>query len=1035
MSRYNSTRDSGPVLDAAARWIRTCLIDEGSLFGDSALWRQEVMHEVKRAFTDNPDEGGDDFYEKLNGQLSKCSSEAKCLMAELLWVLMLFQSNIKPVTKRKDVARVWELSGRRLDLTHPLLADSCLEGIGNPGIAYNTMRWRELNYIIGLSIHLESIPREQREIILTFRNDFERWIEAAPQEGYRQFRHIFRYFAFPDQNERITQNRDRREILEAFTKLDPKLIHDMSDSQQDDELLIVRKQLEVELGTSEIDFYDPPLVDKWRVREPKEKKKKASSEFDLGYAELRSQFVRMYPNFKSFTTNNDYISDERAYKDELLYLFDKEVQPLLSQANWTAAGNAAIELLWKPLQHAGNKPQNIVGWRYVDLLRQLDSDKRSAFAQHLNDLFDEQKPIDVRVDLFVEQLQELSKEGKKVIPAALRSITGFYLALSKPDRHIFMKTDEMQRALRKLQPSFQWKSGNLKGTEVKEVEALANKVFDQLVAENWSPKDLLDVQGFLWAAITYQSKISETNKSDEEETQMKPETKRTAPLNQILFGPPGTGKTFATINKSLEILDPIFLADHATPEDRSLLKGRFDELVDAKRIRFVTFHQSFSYEDFVEGLRADIGQDGQLRYKVESGVFKNICDDARGTTQIAASVGISPDARIWKISIDGTGPSPTREYCFDHNEARVGWGLVGDLRDEYRIDNPNYQRLGSQDRNTLQAFSNEMLPGDIVLCIASTKEIQAIGVVTGDYRFEANVPAGIKKDYCNVLPVSWLATNLKLNINSLNAGIGLTLKTVYEITRFGWPELAREVEAAGIPLKGTSSLTLQNGLDHVLIIDEINRGNVSRIFGELITLIEKSKREGSSEQLKVELPYSRTPFTIPDNVYLIGTMNTADRSLAGLDIALRRRFQFVEMPPQPELLAEVTIAGINIAAILEVMNKRIESLLDRDHQLGHAYFMTLSNNSSLSDLASIFRYQILPLLQEYFFENWERIAWVLNDHRKAAGFQFVVQSNQNSENLFGRDIDMPDEAKLWRIDSEAFGKVQSYLGIVEAEQG
>ena len=135
---------------------------------------------------------------------------------------------------------------------------------------------------------------------------------------------------------------------------------------------------------------------------------------------------------------------------------------------------------------------------------------------------------------------------------------------------------------------------------------------------------------------------------------------------------------------------------------------------------------------------------------------------------------------------------------------------------------------------------------------------------------------------------------------------------------------------------------------YVLIVDEINRGNISRIFGELITLIEDSKRQGAEEELSVTLPYSKEEFSVPSNVYIIGTMNSSDRSLTGLDIALRRRFTFVEMPPKPELLNDIEVEGVNIGKLLEVINQRIEVLLDRDHCIGHANFMSLKTNQHLS---------------------------------------------------------------------------------------
>ena len=232
---------------------------------------------------------------------------------------------------------------------------------------------------------------------------------------------------------------------------------------------------------------------------------------------------------------------------------------------------------------------------------------------------------------------------------------------------------------------------------------------------------------------------------------------------------------------------------------------------------------------------------------------------------------------------------------------------------------------------------------------------------------------------------------------------------------------------------GTGSPSNQKKNDaYVLIIDEINRGNISKIFGELITLIEESKRTNSEETLDTILPYSKEKFSVPNNVFLIGTMNTADRSLATVDIALRRRFSFVELPPCPELLKDVLVEGLPIDLLLETLNQRIELLLDRDHRLGHAYFLPLKNEPNLLKLSEIFQLQIIPLLEEYFFEDWEQIRLVLNDHRKAdLADQFVRASDTSASQLFGEQSELAIGGDVWQLNQSAFGRISAYAGVIE----
>lgn len=519
----------------------------------------------------------------------------------------------------------------------------------------------------------------------------------------------------------------------------------------------------------------------------------------------------------------------------------------------------------------------------------------------------------------------------------------------------------------------------------------------------------------------------------------------TFPLNQILYGPPGTGKTYHTIEAAVKAAEPSF-----SWHSREELKAEYDRLVSDKRIRFVTFHQSYGYEEFVEGLRAVSNQDNQIEYPIQSGIFKQICQDATASA-INQPATLKPSAKIWKLSIDGVKSSRVRDYCFANNLAAIGWGNTGDMSSEERTaeEQDYFESLGALAKSSIMEFSNRMAEGDIVVCVKGQWSIQAVGVVSGDYQFREE---GVedRSDFCHVMPVDWLATGLDVNLYELNDNTRLTLKTCYELTRFTSIELYEVLEKSGVKLKNYSQADNnpekhRNKQNYVLVIDEINRGNISKVFGELITLIEPSKRKGQEEALELTLPYSGKPFSVPDNLYIIGTMNTADRSLAMMDTALRRRFDFVEMMPKPELLEGVVVKGIDLQRLLKVLNQRIEILYDREHTLGHAFLMPVKalveqdkQALAFSELQSVFQNKIIPLLEEYFFEDWSKIRLVLADNQKSQEKQFIKEHTHTKQDLtalFGvkHNLDQYGQSvvKYTLADKadEVWCDAESYIGI------
>ncbi|MCW8127888.1 AAA family ATPase [Microbulbifer halophilus] len=531
------------------------------------------------------------------------------------------------------------------------------------------------------------------------------------------------------------------------------------------------------------------------------------------------------------------------------------------------------------------------------------------------------------------------------------------------------------------------------------------------------------------------------------------------PLNQVLCGPPGTGKTYSTTNLAVKIADPEWYQKQSDEQDgilsHSALKQRYDQLVGEKRIVFTTFHQSFSYEDFIEGIRADTEEDdNNIRYKVESGVFKKICTDADRSINSGDTIGLATAPTIWKISIGRRHEVEMRERYFNNGEARIGWNSTGDLTVDYedRTDDEQayWDQLKSKNRSTIRNFSERMQAGDVLLCLKDAETVQAVGIVTSNYLFDDVAIRDGEVKYAHVRNVNWILRDINFHILPLNSNKRLVQQTVYELDRINWNDLKAELKAQGYSLPTDDLIEQGPTIDcalrerspqaaekpnYVLIIDEINRGNISRIFGELITLLEPSKRKGAEDAREAILPYSKDAFSVPSNVYVIGTMNTADKSLAQLDLALRRRFSFIEMAPEPERLAGVLVHGIDLGEMLSVINQRIEVLLDRDHLIGHSYFMPLLKMTSAEEreagLTRIFKRQIIPLLQEYFFDDWQRIRWVLNDQSKSKRNQFIHEGGKRSlPDLFPNlDAEQLSERR-YTLNAEAFGIPEAYSGIL-----
>lgn len=412
------------------------------------------------------------------------------------------------------------------------------------------------------------------------------------------------------------------------------------------------------------------------------------------------------------------------------------------------------------------------------------------------------------------------------------------------------------------------------------------------------------------------------------------------PLNLILYGPPGTGKTYNTVNEALDIIQPKwredFISQQNSPEgikdERDYALDLFNKYKEEGRIVFTTFHQSLSYEEFIEGIKPINGD--------TSIVIKHNNANTTGTNQFGEGFSTIDDLSMMRYEVKS---GIFKDICL--KAAQNSQSNYDECYEKFIKDIAEYEYFELQTSKQSKFYVSVNRNNNLKLYTTENKNLN--GVLTKENIYATHLG---ELDY-------W---------KGYMQGVLKHLKDKYN-----FKDSQNEKTAP-----------------YVLIIDEINRGNVSQIFGELITLIEEDKRTtkwdkdqkqyvDNPEKITVKLPYSpdEKPFGVPGNLYIIGTMNTADRSVEALDTALRRRFDFKEMMPKPELV-KGSICGYALKDILSTINDRIRVLKDREHQIGHSYFMKCKTEE---DLINVFKNNIVPLLQEYFYGNYAYIGLVLGD--------------------------------------------------------
>ena len=464
----------------------------------------------------------------------------------------------------------------------------------------------------------------------------------------------------------------------------------------------------------------------------------------------------------------------------------------------------------------------------IKYLVENEADKTKVCCQHLTD---ESVSLNERLAAFKSEIKALCPSKWKNTANDERTASGL-LTCVYPKTYTFYKDEIYQnicdyfgytsrKAGKKYEHFMELVNGFVKsyGEEIQQI--MLNEI------KGFKNKPLnLAVQTLFWCMKDYMKEkldkkmTTETNNSSKgtwyDDVVRTWERRK----NVVLYGAPGTGKTYDVPELAVRLCDPAFMAADPSREE---IVSRYNQLKTEKRIAFTTFHQSLDYEDWIEGLRPFVNENNQVTYEIESGIFKKLCEEAERPVVKDKQVGIADNAVVWKVSLAGTGDNPVRSDCMKNSYIRIGWDGYGPVIS----DETDWSVYNGEGKQILDAYINKMKIGDIVMSCYSSQTIDAIGVVVGDYEFEDKFP-----NYKRVRRVNWLVKNINENIVEMNDGKTMTLGTVYRLNSITLDNVKSILEKYN-----TSSKMEENDKAYVMVIDELNRGNVSKVFGELITLL------------------------------------------------------------------------------------------------------------------------------------------------------------------------------------------------------
>lgn len=679
--------------------------------------------------------------------------------------------------------------------------------------------------------------------------------------------------------------------------------------------------------------------------------------------EYLNRLKNTYPSFVRFGEGDSELSkQERNYKLELVTLFKENNEILLKElpqdeTSQVNIGSDLINLFTRKLIDGGS--QNLVGWRYWGPLTKLTASGKASFARLSSDLIYGNDQLSPRIDRFVSGLRDLL--GDSIFDsgwsAMSRSITSFLLMLSDPSQHVIIKTQEFNRALKSFNGD-KLANNPLSGLEYLRIQKFLIDLFQSMKEEGLNPRDLIDVQTLIWVG---------------DPTNYKNDT----PFNYWTLGAMWGSDDMTTVfvkegrwenGYSDKYLDKV---NSVKTGDRVAIKTVFTQ---KHNLPFNNHGQTVSC----------------MKVKAVGTVTDNLGDGRNLTVK-------------WDENFESTTIYLyTYWTTIDRVEDKLSIPWIFDSVPQPILDLDEFYKQGSIEKE--QQIANQTLGNlddvndseDIV----SADSAAIVGKPINKIFFG---PPGCGKTYeLNNLKSKYSSEDGK-RYEFVTFHPSMSYEEFVEGLRPITDEKTKELKYEVKPgiFRQISDLAKQNPHQrYALFIDEINRANISKVFGELITLIEIDKRtqpDNSNIGLRLTLPYSRETFSVPINLDIYGTMNSADRSIALMDIALRRRFQFEEIGPNENLLSE-DLEGINLQSLLATLNERIELLLDRDHRIGHAYFI---NVDDLDSLNNVFLNQILPLLAEYFHDDWSQIGMILTK-RELGKSEFLITEELDPAKIFGK---------------------------------